>query len=391
LKKQFLIVPFFLALIVIGLGLSGMGAVIPEMAQQFSVSYSVVGRVFLFHGLGYFVSILLAGILGDIINQVSILRLGIFLSLAGFGGISFLPSFPLVMASFLLMGVGLGFIDAMISPVANSVFTEKPATTLNIIHAFFGLGSLAAPRLYSFLVVEGYGWRNLYQICTLFTLITLVIFLFPFIPRKNQPSQFKELLGVFKQPALWIMGFTTLFYAGGVSTLNGWLVSYLEGEGIVRGEGAIFLSYFWLGIMLGRLILSPVSDKVGHLNTIRLNALGGIVFVSLFLLLPFHSTSAVLLLFGTGFMLSTLIPTTVSYALATFPEVTSTASSWVLFNNSLGSFLFPWLGGVIGTAFSLRLTMIFVPLFLILMFLFQQWLATIGRRSAMVFDSYQKL
>ena len=87
---------------------------------------------------------------------------------------------------------------------------------------------------------------------------------------------------------------------------------------------------------------------------------------------------------------STLIPTTVSYALATFPEVTSTASSWVLFNNSLGSFLFPWLGGVIGTAFSLRLTMIFVPLFLILMFLFQQWLATIGRRNVMVFNGYQK-
>ena len=391
MKKQFLLIPFFFALIVIGLGLSGMGVVIPEMAQHFSVSYSVVGRVFLFHGLGHLLSILIAGILGDIIDQVSILRLGIFLSLAGFGGISFLPSFSLVMASFLLMGVGLGFIDAMVNPIATSIFTERSASSLNIIHAFFGLGSLAAPRLYSFLVVEGYGWRNLYQICTLFTLVTLIIFLFPFIPRKNQPSQFKELLGVFKQPVLWLMGFTTLFYAGGVSTLNGWLVSYLEEGGVKRGEGAIFLSYFWLGIMLGRLILSPISDRIGHLNTIRLNALGGIVFISLFLLLPFHSTSVLLLLFGTGFMLSTLIPTTVSYAIATFPEVTSTASSWVLFNNSLGSFLFPWLGGVIGTAFSLRLTMIFVPLFLILMFLFQQWLATIGKRNVMVFNSYQKL
>jgi len=390
LKKQFLLIPFFFVLIVIGLGLSGMGAVIPEMAQHFSVSYSVVGRVFLFHGLGYFVSILLAGILGDIINQVSILKLGIFLALAGFGGISFLPSFPLVMASFLLMGVGLGFIDAMVNPVATSVFTEKPATTLNIIHAFFGLGSLSAPRLYSFLVAEGYGWRNLYQICALFTLVTLVIFLFPFIPRKNQSSQFKELLGVFKQPALWVMGFTTLFYAGGVSTLNGWLVSYLEEGGVKRGEGAIFLSYFWLGIMLGRLILSSISDKIGHLNTIRLNALGGIVFVSLFLLLPFHSASAFLLLFGAGFMLSTLIPTTVSYAIATFPEVTSTASSWVLFNNSLGNFFFPWMGGIVGTVFNLRLTMIFVPLFLVLMFLFQQWLVKMGRKSAMVLGNYQK-
>ncbi|HQE26018.1 MAG TPA: MFS transporter, partial [Candidatus Atribacteria bacterium] len=105
-------------------------------------------------------------------------------------------------------------------------------------------------------VIEGYGWRNLYYILTLFALVTLVIFLFPFIPRKNQPSQFGELWGVFKQPVLWVMGFTTLFYAGGVNTLNGWLVSYLEEGGIPRGEGAIFLSYFWLGLLLGRLILS---------------------------------------------------------------------------------------------------------------------------------------
>ena len=42
------------------------------------------------------------------------------------------------------MGVGLGFIDAMISPVANSVFTEN--LPLPKYHSrFFGLGSLAAP------------------------------------------------------------------------------------------------------------------------------------------------------------------------------------------------------------------------------------------------------
>ncbi len=387
MKKQFLLIPFFLALIMIGLGLSGMGVIIPEMAQHFSVPYSVVGRVFLFHGLGHLLSIFIAGILGDMINQVSILRWGIFLSLVGFGGISFFPSFSLVMASFLLMGVGLGFVDAMVNPVATSIFTEKPAGTLNIIHAFFGLGSLTAPRLYSFLVIEGYGWRNLYYILTLFALVTLVIFLFPFIPRKNQPSQFGELWGVFKQPVLWVMGFTTLFYAGGVNTLNGWLVSYLEKGGIPRGEGAIFLSYFWLGLLLGRLILSQVSDKIGHLNIIRLNALGGIVFTSLFLFLPFHPTWALILLFGAGFMLSTLIPTTISYAIATFPEVTSTASSWVLFNSSLGSLLFPWLGGVVGTAFGLRLTMVFIPVFLVLMFLFQQWLAKMGKENVPVFDN----
>ncbi|HQE25541.1 MAG TPA: hypothetical protein PKZ70_05940, partial [Candidatus Atribacteria bacterium] len=95
-------------------------------------------------------------------------------------------------------------------------------------------------------------------------------------------------------------------------------------------------------------------------------------------------------LFGAGFMLSTLIPTTISYAIATFPEVTSTASSWVLFNSSLGSLLFPWLGGVVGTAFGLRLTMVFIPVFLVLMFLFQQWLAKMGKENVPVFGSYQK-
>jgi predicted MFS family arabinose efflux permease len=50
------------------------------------------------------------------------------------------------------------------------------------------------------------------------------------------------------------------------------------------------------------------------------------------------------------------------------------ASGWLLFNNGIGNFLFPWLGGVVASWLGLRFTMLFVPVSVLLMLLFQQLL-----------------
>jgi hypothetical protein len=78
LSKNYLLAPFFyLALIVIGLGLSGIGSVVLEMSKQFGVSSAVMGQGFPFHGLGYLFPLWFAGFLGDNIQKSLLLRLGL--------------------------------------------------------------------------------------------------------------------------------------------------------------------------------------------------------------------------------------------------------------------------------------------------------------------------
>jgi fucose permease len=382
LAKRILLVPFFFALVVIGLGISGVGTVIPEISRWFSVSYAVVGQVFLFQGIGYFLSLLVGGILGNLISQGFILRVGFILAVLGFFGIAVFPSFFLVMLSFLLMGVGVGFVDCMVNPIAVGIFTERPGETLNLIHAFFGLGSMVAPRFYALLSSGRYDWRDLYGVITVFTAVSFLLFLFPFIPRKvHATSSFSGLLQVFRKKVFWFMGFTMLCYAGGVATLNGWLVSYLTERGVATAQAAPVLSYFWLGLFVGRLSLSVLSDRLGHLNIIRFGSLGGAVMVFLSLSVSAGSLWGSLFLFVAGFSLSVIIPTTLAYAVTAFPETASLASGWVLFNNGLGMLLFPFLGGVIGERWGLRVTMLAVPVFLLLMLLSQQLLLRIARRE----------
>jgi fucose permease len=112
----------------------------------------------------------------------------------------------------------------------------------------------------------------------------------------------------------------------------------------------------------------------------RTNALGGALGIALFLLSGTSSFLAPLLLFFAGFSLSTLIPLTLTYAMTTFPEVSSTASGWVLFNNGLGTFLFPWLFGFVGGRFGFAVVLAAVPCALLGVFLFQQLLVRTGRR-----------
>ncbi len=382
MSKKILLVPFFFALVVIGLGISGVGAIIPAIAQSFSLPYAVVGSIFLFQGIGYFLSLLVGGVLGNIISQAFILRLGFVLAVLGFLGIALFSSFPFLVFAFSVMGVGVGWVDCMVNPIAASIFTEHPATALNFIHAFFGLGSMIAPRLYAFLTTGRYDWRDLYLGITVFTAMVLLLFLFPFVPRRvHAQNSWRGLFKVFRLKAFWFLGLAMLFYSGGVSTLNGWCVSYLAQKGVPLAGGSLFLSYFWLGLLVGRLLLAPCSDRFGHLNVIRVGSLGGVLMTLLPLFLSPHSLLFPFFLFIAGLSLSIVIPTTLAYAIASFPETASLASGWVLFNNGFGILLFPWLGGIVGSTFDLGVTFATIPVFLLLMFLCQQFLEVLRRRE----------
>jgi len=375
LSKNYLLVPFFLALIVIGLGLSGIGSVVPEMTKQFGVTSAVMGRVFLFHGLGYFISIMIAGFLGDIMQKSFLLRLGLLISALGFAGIASFQGFSPVILSFMAMGIGLGFLDCMVNPILTEIFTKNPGTILNIVHAFYGLGSLSAPRLYAFLSQRQYNWQNFYTLVTVITVVVFILFLLPFLPKSQGKMGFRNILKIFRYRAFWFMGAITMFYSGGVTILNGWLVSYFKEKGLSVPIGAVYLSFFWLVLMVGRFVLSWMVDRIGHLRMIQLNTIGGIIFASLTISLPISAILTPTLLFLTGFMLSTIMPTTLTYAVVNYPETASTASGWVLTNNGIATLLFPWFGGILASLTSFQTTLLMVPILLIIMLSFQWLLA----------------
>lgn len=382
MRKGILLIPFALALVVIGLGVSGAGSVIPEVAEHFSIPYASAGRVFLFHGLGYFTVLIFGGILGDFVFRGTLLRLGLVVAVLGFLGISLGHSFSWVLGAFLAVGIGVGFVDCTVNPIAQSIFSERPGAALNVIHAFFGLGSLLVPRLYATLYTRGYSFQGLYGVITVFTIVTAMLFFLPFIPRNVQGISGKEVFRAFTRKVFWFLGCTTLLYAAGVSTLNGWLVTYLKEQGLPQETGALFLSYFWLGLLAGRFLLASLSERTGYLALIRINALGGALGTGLLLFFGTHPFFVPLILFVSGFLLSTLVPLTITYALVTFPETSSTASGWVLFNNGLGTFLFPWIFGLVGGRFGFSVALACVPCALLGVFLFQQLLAIEGEKYA---------
>jgi len=376
LTKNYLLVPFFLALIVIGLGLSGIGAVVPEMTRHFGVSSAVMGRIFLFHGLGYFISIMIAGFLGDITQKSFLLRFGLLISTLGFTGIAFFQTFTPVVLCFMAMGIGLGFLDCMINPIVTTIFTSNPGTILNIVHAFYGFGSLAAPRLYAFLIEHQFDWQDFYTVVTIITCIVFILFLFPFLPKSEGKMGFRNILKIFRFKAFWFMGATIMFYSGGVTVLNGWLVSYFKERGLAVAIGAVYLSFFWTGLMAGRFVLSSLTDRIGHLRMIQLNSIGGILFIILVIVLPVSPILTPAFLFLTGFTMSTIIPTTLAYAVVNYPETASTATGWILTNNGIGTFFFPWFGGVLASLTSFHTTLLMVPVLLFIMLIFQRLLGT---------------
>jgi fucose permease len=299
----------------------------------------------------------------------------LLISAFGFAGISFFTNFTPVILSFMAMGIGLGFLDCMVNPILTEIFTKNPGTILNVVHAFYGLGSLSAPRLYAFLSQRQYNWQNFYSIVTVITVVVFILFLLPFLPKSQGKMGFRNILKIFRYRAFWFMGAIAMFYSGGVTVLNGWIVSYFKEKGLSVPVGAVYLSFFWLGLTVGRFVLSWMADRIGHLRMIQLNTIGGIIFVILTISLPISAILTPTFLFFTGFMLSTIMPTTLAYAVVNYPETASTASGWVLTNNGNATLFFPWFGGILASYTSLQTTLLLVPVLLVTMLAFQWLLA----------------
>src|SRR5436853_4965749 len=135
----------FAAFILIGANDGAIGVLIPTLQTHYQLSKSVVGLLFLFSVSGYLTAAFNTGLLVAWLGEKRFLLCGIVIFLLGAGVISLAPPFILMLLSMILVGFGIGTIDAGL----NAFIARLPRSTalLNYLHAFFGIGALLGPLI----------------------------------------------------------------------------------------------------------------------------------------------------------------------------------------------------------------------------------------------------
>jgi fucose permease len=345
--------------VLVGVSAGVGGVLLPAQIADYGVDKAAIGLTFFTFSAGFFAAGSTSGLLLHRLSARAVLVLGGGCFIAAALYTSSRPPFAAFVAVQVLAGYGGGLLES----VLNTYLTELPGSTtkLNLLHAFFGVGALIGPLLAS-VMLRVTAWTTVWLVLALAG-VALTVCFWLFLPsaaaaapgpaHDGEAATQREnlLLAAVRQPAVLLGAGFLAVYVGLEIGMGNWAFSYLTAG---RGQGDLIAGYtvsgYWLGLTLGRFLISPVATRL------RLTPVG-LVFACLVGVAAATTlawagptlvvTSAGLMLLG--FFLGPIFPTTMSVVPSlTTPRLVPTAIGVINGFSVVGGSVLPWLAGVLG-------------------------------------------
>jgi MFS family permease len=271
--------------LIFGLSENVKGPAIPKIQFDFSLNEAQLGFLLAINSLGY---LLACSFTAALSNKIGIKWTGIiaFASMAIAGLMMYLSSsYAYVSASYFLLYIGNGMLEIGLGIMAARIFIKNTGTMMNLSHFFYGLGSTIAPITASSMmgwnVLDGeLGWRGMYFIMLSLSLLPIIPSLLGKFPKVDNEdhSDRVSIKSLIRDPIAWMIVATLSFGVVSELAVGSWLVYYLEKfYGWTIDDASKMLSIFFLFFMLSRLLLGPITDKIGYtLSIIIFSAFSGL-------------------------------------------------------------------------------------------------------------------
>lgn len=298
----------YIVFISLGLPDSIFGVAWPVVHNEFGISESFASVYSIITGICTGGVSFIAGTLIRKFGTAKVTLASILITALGLVGISFSPNIVIMMIFSVILGYGAGAIDTGLN---NFVSLHYKAHHMNWLHCFWGIGVTVSPMIMSqFLTGEEGAWRNGYRVIALLQLIIALIVLCT-LPKwkgveeaveQEEEKSDKGFLDILKIKGV-LTGILSLgLYCSMEFLLGTWGATYIVNAlSLSPDTAAMWVSLYYGGIMLGRMISGFVSMKLNDNNLIRCGI--AVAFVGIIiLLLPLGNISLLgLLLIGVGF------------------------------------------------------------------------------------------
>lgn len=237
----------------------------------------------------------------------------IFVTALGLVGISFSPNIVVMIIFSVILGYGAGAID---TGVNNFVSLHYKASHMNFLHCFWGVGVTVSPMIMSlFLDGEAGSWRNGYRVVALLQVIIALSVIAVMkkwlnmektavnsVEEDEESKEEKGFFEIMKIKGVLVSILSLGLYCSMEFICGTWGATYIVNVfSLEPAVAAKWVSLYYGGIMLGRLVSGFVATKLGDNRLIKYG-----IFFSAFgiavLLLPIGKASLVgFLLMGFGF------------------------------------------------------------------------------------------
>lgn len=341
----------FIGFIIFGFSENIKGPAIPRIQFDFMLSESQLGTLLSLNALGYLIACSFTAYLTKIwgIKWVTVTA---FASMAVSGILIFFSqNYPLFSSSYFLMYIGNGMLEIGLAILSARIFVKNTGMMMNMTHGFYGLSSTVAPLIATGLMKVTIGghtldWRGMYLVMLLLSVIPIVIAMFSTFPGDHIAHEdripFKTLL---KDRVIWLMVLVLTFGVVSELAVGGWLVNFLEkayGWDTVNASG--MLSVFFLCFALARLLLGPLTDRIGFV--VSLIIFSGFSALCTFVAI-FGGENVAFLFAASGIGIAMIYPTVMAFIAKRYPKGSDTAITFTVTLMGLGSVIGNYLiGGI---------------------------------------------
>jgi fucose permease len=346
----------YAAFVLIGVNVGSSGVLLPEQIADYGVDKATIGLIFFTSSAGFVVAGAAAGGL--------IHRLGTRLALLAGGGafavgtlyMATRPPFVAFVVIQVLAGFGTGVLESVLN--VHLAGLPNATTLLNRLHAFFGVGALVGPLLATW--VLGFAPWTVVKLLTAVAAVPLMVGFGLAYPRRAPEPLTAELdaagarpgrgmlAAALREPGVLLGAALLSVYVGLEIGVGNWAFSYLTEE---RGHGDVLAGYtvsaYWLGLTVGRFVISPVATRFGMSAVGMMHScMAGVAAATLIAWLVPGAAAATAGLALLGFFLGPIFPTTMAVAPdVTEPRLVPTAIGVMNAGSVAGGSALPWLAG----------------------------------------------
>lgn len=341
----------FLGFIIFGISENIKGPAIPRIQYDFNLNEMQLGTLLSLNALGYLIACSFTALLTRRIG-IKAVTLVAFGSMMLSGILIFVSrTYPIFSSSYFIMYIGNGMLEISLAILGARIFVKNTGTMMNLSHFFYGLSSTVAPMIASGLMaVTVYGhlidWRGMYLIMLLLSILPMIPAFFGTFPGDDitqaERTPVKILL---RDPALWLLVLILSFGVVSELAVGGWLVNFLQkayGWNNVSASG--MLSAFFFCFSAARLLLGPVTDKIGFtLSLILASAYSGVcTFIAIV-----GGESVSFLFAGAGLGIALIYPTVMAFISKRYPNDSDSAITFTVTMMGIGSVIGNYLIGFI--------------------------------------------
>ena len=370
---------FAFVVLMVGLGsndsLRGIFSTIFQ--EHFSLTTTQLGLIVTASYIGNLVFLLVGGNLSTRFSKKRVLQVLILIWMAALALFAFTSNYTVLLIGMALALGSSTLLNTTMNLITPLLFATAPGFFVNFLFFTQEIGTSGSQYILGS-HADGFAfWQHTNLVLLILGAVAFVLLLFCNVPEEaaapaDAPAQKGGYDWRIIVPYVLVFGF---YFIAEHGVMN-WMVAYgVDGLGLPQASAAKYLSVFFGGMMIGRLCLSPLVDKLGALKSLA--AFGGVSCV-LYLIGSLGGAVAMPIWAISGLSFSILYPTLVMSIRLYFPaQQVSGAAGTILSIASLADILFNVgfgkLVDVAGYAVSIRVLPLSVLAFFIVFMLFTKF------------------